>query len=74
MSHVQGFQNKQAAARAPAVASMLIASYFFFSVKAGKEPSVLFIGSQPATSDQLSLFSGRGPHFFHSSLGRVWFF
>jgi hypothetical protein len=48
----QGFQNNESAANgAPAVASMLTAGYFFFSIKAGKEPSVLFIGSQPATSD-----------------------
>jgi hypothetical protein len=30
---VQGFQNKLAAARAPAVASMLTAGSFFFSIK-----------------------------------------
>jgi hypothetical protein len=49
-TYYQGFQNKPAAAGAPVVASLLTAGYVFFSVKAGKEPSVLFIGSQPATS------------------------
>jgi hypothetical protein len=48
-----GFQNKPAAAGAPAFASMLTTGYFFFSIKAGKEPLVLFIRSQPATSDIL---------------------
>jgi hypothetical protein len=46
---MQGFQNKQAATGAPAVALMLTAGYFFFSIKTGEEPSVLFIGSHAAT-------------------------